>query len=58
MELCYRLSQLMSRFDEVRSSGDMMPTAVLTLGTTHEGRKQKIIFAQVFSEFPFLPRDV
>ena len=33
-----RLSQLMARFDEVRASGDMMPTAVLSVGTTHEGR--------------------
>ena len=28
----------MARFDEVRASGDMMPTAVLSVGTTHEGR--------------------
>ena len=31
------LAVLMARFDEVKNSGDMMPTATLALGTT-DGR--------------------
>ena len=35
-----KLATLMAKFDEVKTSGNMMPTATLALGTM-EGRNQK-----------------
>jgi hypothetical protein len=37
-----KLAVLMARFDEVKGSGDMMPTATLALGTT-DGRTQSLL---------------